>query len=328
MPDLSTVYMGLTLRNPLVVGSSTHTTTARKITQLAEAGAGAVVLKSIFEEQIRAEVASAYDELADAMHTEAYEYLRANLPMEMGPEKYLERLQEAKGAADIPVIASVNCIHGERWIHFAKKIEAAGADALELNVYDIPDDPGLSADDIEKRHLELIGAVRREVSLPVAVKLGPYYSSLLHFARRVAASKIDALVLFNRFFQPDINIDSLEIENVVNLSRSEDIRLPLRWIALLRDEVDCSLALTTGVHNSEGMLKALLAGADAVQICSVLYRQSRDAIGIILDGVREWMERKEFETIGEFRGMLRQKNLDGNPGFERAQYMKTLVGQE
>lgn len=328
MPDLTTTYMGIPLANPLIVGSSTHTATADKVRQMADAGAGAVVMKSIFEEQIRMEMTPAYEDLAGHMHPEACEYLRADLPMQIGPEAYIKTLVEARKAVSIPLIASINCTTPDRWLTFASKIESAGADALELNIYDIPDSMDTPGEVIENRHLELIAAVTSAIAIPVAVKLGPFYSSLPHFARQVSDLNVGALVLFNRFFQPDIDIDTLALQNVVSLSRAEDLRLPLRWIALLRDQVRCSLCLTTGVHSAEGMIKALLAGADAVQVCSVLYRQNKDAIGIILDGLREWMELKGFSSLPEFRGMLRQAGLSQSPGFERAQYMRTMVGLE
>lgn len=328
MANLSTTYMGLELANPLIVGSSTHTISAAKIRELEAAGAGAVVLKSIFEEQIRAEVADAYDSLEGDMHPEAYEYLRADIPMQLGPAKYLEQIEEIKKAVAIPVVASINCTTPAEWVSFARKIEASGADALELNVYDIPDSLDASADAVEQRHLQLVQAISKELRIPVSVKLGPFYTSLPSFVSRLAALDVQAVVLFNRFFQPDIDIENMRIAPAVNLSRPEDIRLPLRWIAILRDHVDCDLCLTTGVHDAAGAVKAILAGANAFQICSVLYRHDPGHIGTILEGVRAWMNRHSIENIGDARGRLSQHKLAGGPGFERAQYMKTLVGME
>ncbi len=328
MTDLSTTYLGLRLNNPLVVGSSTHTITADKIRKLEDAGAGAVVLKSIFEEQIRAEVADMYESLENDLHPEAYEYLRADIPMQIGPEKYLARVREIKATTGIPVIASINCTTADKWVSFARKIEVAGADAMELNVYDIPDSPETTGVEIEARHVELVRAISEEVNIPVSVKLGPFYTSIIGVVRQLAELKIAGIVLFNRFFQPDINIEELKLTSIINLSRPEDIRLPLRWIAILRDQVECDLCLTTGVHDHEGAVKALLAGANAFQICSVLYRRDPSHIADVLDGIRGWMNRHGFSSIDEFRGMLKQKSHGKKQGFERAQYMKTLVGLE
>lgn len=324
MADLTTTYMGLTLANPLIVGSSTHTATPAKAQAVANAGAGALVLKSIFEEQIRVEMAEAYAALADESHPEAAEYLRADIPMQLGPAAYLERLEAIRAAVNIPVIASVNCTTPDTWISFARKIEAVGAAAIELNVYDIPDSPEVTGTALEARHLELIRAVRDQVRIPIAVKLGPFYSSTIGFARQVAAAKVGALVLFNRFFQPDIDVERLKVVSSLNLSRPEDIRLPLRWIAILRDLVDCDLCLSTGVHGHEGAIKALLAGANAFQICSILYKKEPSAIGEILGGLRGWMNRQGFASLADFRGRLSQRGAAAEGGFERTQYVKAL----
>ena len=327
MTDISTTYMGLELRNPVIVGSSTHTITPEKVEKLAAAGAGAVVLKSLFEEQIRVDVSDMYGALEDAMHPEAYEYLSADLPMQLGPQTYLDRIEAIKAAVDIPVLASLNCISGTQWTSFARKVQAAGADAVEVNLYDIPDDPELSAEAVETRHLETFRTVKAELDIPVAVKLSPFYTALMDLALKLDQAGAAGLVLFNRFFQPDIDIDKLQISSAINLSRPDDIRLPLRWIALLRQHVSCGLCLTSGVHGAEGVVKAILAGADAVQICSVLYAGKSDLIGQMLDGLREWMARKSYASLSDFRGLLRQQE-DRPQGYERAQYVKTLVGLE
>jgi dihydroorotate dehydrogenase (fumarate) len=328
MPDLKTTYMGLTLSNPIVAGSSTQTITAEKVKGLEAAGVGAVVLKSIFEEQIRSDVSEMVESLQDDMHSEAYEYLRADFPMQMGPEKYLDRIRDIKAAVSIPVIASVNCIDGDRWVAFARKIEAAGADAIELNVYDIPQDGTLTSAAVEQRHLDLVNAVSKELTSPVAVKIGPYYSSLSHFIERLAALDIQGIVMFNRFFQPDIDIESLELKSGINLSHPEDIRLPVRWIAMMRNRVTCDLSLTGGVHDAEGTIKGLLAGANTVQICSVLYKEGNSCIGEIIKGLNDWMASKQFEAIDDFRGKLSEPAEGAKGGFARAQYVKAFVGLE
>jgi dihydroorotate dehydrogenase (fumarate) len=328
MPDLTTTYMGLTLPNPIIAGSSTQTITAEKVKALEEAGVGAVVLKSIFEEQIRSDVSEMVESLQDDMHSEAYEYLRADYPMQIGPEKYLDRLRDIKAAVSIPVIASVNCIDGDRWVAFARKIEAAGADAIELNVYDIPQDGTVSSEAVEQRHLDLVEAVSKELTIPVAVKIGPYYSSMSNFIERLAALDIQGIVTFNRFFQPDIDIESMELKSGINFSTPDDIRLPVRWIAMMRNRVSCDLGLTGGVHGAEGAIKGLLAGANTIQICSVLYKEGNSCIGEIIKGLTDWMEAKQFETIDAFRGRLSEPAEGAKGGFARAQYVKAFVGLE
>lgn len=326
MADLSTKLMGLDLRNPVIVASSGLTGSLDRLKACEEAGAGAVVLKSIFEEQIRAEVESMVEALEE--DTRAYEYLRADLPMQLGPQTYLERIREIRKLVEIPIIASINCVSPKRWVEFGKKVEAAGADAIELNIYDIPDNPETPGSDVEQRHIATAAALKKTVGIPVAVKIGPFYSSVLNFAQRLAESDVDGIVLFNRFFQPDINIDTLRLESRVNFSRPDDILLPLRWIAILRDQVSCSLSLTSGVHDAAGMVKALLAGADTVQICSALYKQKNNLLGEMLDGLAEWMDAKGYAAISDFRGLLREKDPTSRRGFCRGQYVRTLVGLE
>lgn len=327
--DLSTRYLGLRIRNPLVAAASTRTGSIEGAVQLAKAGIGALVMRSIFEEQIRADVDSMYDDLSYDPHPEALEYLRADLPMELGPAAYLDSLQSIREHVDVPVIASINCTHPDTWVGFARKLEAAGAAAIELNIYDIPDHPAMVGSAIEARHVDLVRQVTAQVKIPVAVKLSPYYSALLQMGVRLDQAGAGGLVLFNRFFQPDIDIRLITLKNVLNLSRPEDIRLPLRWIALLRDHVRGSLSLTGGVHDAEGLTKALLAGADTAQLCSVLYR-SEDPVGTIRDmlqGLTNWMRQHQFETLEAFRGRLRETDLSAHAGFERFQYVRTLAEQ-
>ncbi len=325
MASLATTYMGLSLKNPLIVGSSTLTATADKCKELEDNGAAAVVLKSIFEEQIRAEVSTTYDTLDANMHPEAYEYLQADMPMRIGPTSYLEKISETADALSIPVIASINCTTPDKWGNFAEKIAAAGADAIELNVYDIPSSPDTSGADIEQRHLELIRAVSATVNIPISVKLGSFYSSIPAFAKALDKEDIQAIVMFNRFFQPDIDIEDLVIKPSTNLSRPEDLRMPLRWIAITSDQVNCDICLTGGVHNAEGAIKAILAGANAFQICSVLYSHESNHISKILSGMNEWMDNHQYKTIQDFHSLLSNKHLNTKDGFERTQYMKALI---
>lgn len=325
MANLETTYMGLSLKNPLIVGSSPLTATADKCKQLEDDGAGAVVLKSIFEEQIRAEVSSTYDTLDGNMHPEAYEYLQADMPMRIGPASYLEEISATAEALSIPVIASINCTTPDKWVNFADKIAAAGADAIELNVYDIPSSPDISGAAIEQRHLELVRAVSATVTIPVSVKLGSFYSSIPAFTKALDKEDIQAIVMFNRFFQPDIDVEDLAITPSTNLSHPEDLRMPLRWVAIISDEVNCDVCLTGGVHNAEGAIKSILAGANAFQICSVLYSQDINPISKILSGMSEWMDEHHYESIQDFHSLLSNKHLNTKDGFERVQYMKALI---
>ncbi len=324
--DLSTNYMGLKFRNPLVAGSSSLTIDTAKVKKLVEAGVGGIVLKSLFEEQIRAESSEMYDALVADSHPEALEYLQADLPMRMGPSRYLEHLSEIKGAVDVPVLASVNCVTPNEWPLFARQLEAAGADGLEINVYDIADDPEIAGPEVEERHLAMLRAVKAAVDVPVAVKIAPFYSSPLHFMKRLSDNGADAIVLFNRFFQPDIDIHTMSLQPSLNLSHPTDLLMPLRWLAMARDVVDCDLCLTTGVHDSRGLTKALLSGANAVQIASVLYVKEMAVVGTMLEGLEKWMEPRGYGRLDDFRGRMSASRLTDQKGFERAHYMKALVG--
>lgn len=329
MANLQTTYLGLELKNPLVVSSSSLTGSLENVLAAEAAGAGAVVLKSIFEEQIKLDVAGMYDALSGDMHPEAYEYLTADLPMEMGPSGYVDKLRRMKERLNIPVIASVNCIKPDQWISFARKLEAAGADALELNIYDFPERAAVTAVEIEDRHVELVRRVAAEAHIPVAVKIGPQYTSVPNMVRRFETAGAAGVVMFNRFLQPDINIDALALSFHISYSRSQDLLLPLRWIAMTRPQTTCSLALTTGVHSGDDVVKAILAGADTVQLCSVIYEQGLDCIQCVLTALEDWMERHEMEHLASFRGRLKESTLSADhQGFARAQYIKGLAGLE
>jgi len=226
------------------------------------------------------------------------------------------------------VMASVNCTTPKGWTDFGRKIEAVGADAIELNIYDVPTRVDESAEAIEARHIETVRAICAASSLPIAAKIGPFYTAPVSFVPKLQEAGTAGVVMFNRFFQPDIDIENLSLTNQINLSRPEDILLPLRWTAILRNLVRCDLALTTGVHSAEGAIKALLAGANAVQICSVLFKKDVSIIGEIVEGLAAWMDRKQFSAISDFRGKLAESDLTEKRGFERAQYVKALVGME
>lgn len=325
MQCIKSSYLGLELKNPLIASSCPLTGTVAQARKLEAAGVGAIVMRSIFEEQIREEIAGMYESLAEAGSGEALDYLRADLPMQLGPEKYIANLRALRQELKIPVIASVNCIAPDQWVAFARKLEQAGADALELNVYDIPDDPTADSASVEARHLALVRAIKAEVKLPVAVKLSPFYAGLVHFARTLDALGVEGLVLFNRFLQPDIDIERLSLRFGVHRSHPDDLRLPLRWVAILRERVRCNLALSSGVHDAGSGIKALLCGANAVYLCSALYRPpTGSVVQEILTGVQEWMARHDFATLDDFRGRLREIHLGDGQGFERAHYVKTL----
>jgi len=325
MHDLTTSYLGLELAAPFLVTSCGLTQTPAQIRRLQDAGAGAVVMKSIFEEQIRSEVSDLYAALEESGTAFAQDYLRADLPMRLGPEKYLENLRAVRAAVTIPVIASVNCVRPDAWVAYARKIEAAGADALELNIYDVPVNPHEDAAAIETRHVDLVRAILAEVSIPVAVKLSPFYTSLPAFARRLDDAQVRGLVLFNRFLQPDIDIATESLKYVPDYSRAEDLRLPLRWVALLRDQLRCDLALSGGVHDAAGAVKALLAGTTVIGLCSALYSpENLEAIPRIRGGLKAWMDTKGYTTLPQFRGKMRETCLADGQGFERTHYFRTL----
>lgn len=329
MPDLKTTYMGIPLQNPLIVGSSTHTGSLDSIKKCAEAGAGAIVLRSIFEEQIQAEVSDMVDSLESQDYPEAYDYIRADFPMQIGPEKYLDIIRQSKEEVTVPIIASLNCTTHDHWVSYARKIEIAGADGLELNVYDIAHHPDENSQAVEQRHLKLVQSVSSELSIPVSVKLGASYTALGNFVNQLTQLKVQAIVLFNRFFQPDIDIERLSLTSGINFSRAQDAAMPVRWIALLRHQVACDIAMTTGVHDASAAIKGILAGANVFQICSALYTpRQQGVIESMLTGISAWMEKHGFEKIDDFRGRLAASLDEQNQGFARAQYVKGFLSLE
>lgn len=350
MPDLRTEYMGLELKNPLVVASCGLTKNLPGIKKCAEAGAGAIVLKSLFEEQIAADVAALTDYVDHAEHTEGYEYLQG-YGEALGPQDYLQLVREAKRAVDTPIIASVNCVKEERWAEYAKKLESAGADALEINISFQPRHAQLNSAAVDERYERILAAVRSHVQLPVALKVGPYISSFAHLAERLGNDRqtgtfsvgwcgpgenekdiawrgADALVLFNRFYNFDIDIDTLQVAAGNRYSSSDEIHLSLRWISLLAGRVNCDLAATTGIHDGRDVAKQLLAGADVTQLCSTLYRNGLGQIGTILKQLIDWMQSHGFERLEDFRGNLSQARSQEPHHHERLQYIKALVGIE
>ena len=327
MAELTTTYMGLQLSNPLVVASSSLSKTGDGVRKCAEAGAGAVVLKSLFEEQVLAEIEDIERQMDYPWHTEAVEYVEG-MKIALGPTEYLKLIEESKRAVRIPVIASLNCISPEIWVDYTRRIADAGADAVELNISMMPSDPKRGGAEIEGVYLDIVERVRSSVDIPVAVKMGPYFSSIAGMAFELQGRGIEALVLFNRFYQLDIDIEKIELSPGVRFSSPGEISLPLRWISLLAGRVEIDLAASTGVHAAAGAIKQLLAGATVVQLCSTLYLNGLERIGTMLEDLESWMEKHGFDSVDDFRGRLSRMQSDNAELYERLQYIKALVGIE
>ena len=327
MPDLSTKYMGLELRNPVMVASCGLMAKVDGVKKAADAGAGAVVLKSIFEEQIDVEVENITKSSWMPGHPEAFDYVR-----EMGyaitPTRYLDFIAEAKTAVSIPVFASLNCVSPRWWIDYAKKIENAGADGLELNINIRPSDPERTSKEIEKLYFDILDSVKAKIKIPVAVKVGPYFTSMGRMASDLSKRGADALVLFNRFYRLDIDVEKMELTSGYPFTTAEEIGRTLRWVALLAERIKADIAASTGVHDASGVIKLLLAGATVTEMCSALYKHGLAYISKVLGGLQDWMPKHNFATIDEFRGKLSQERSDKPELYERMQYIKALVGIE
>jgi dihydroorotate dehydrogenase (fumarate) len=324
--DLATSYMGLQLRNPLVASPSPLSYTLDGVRRLADGGVGAIVLFSLFEEQLR-EQAARNAELVDRpaeSFAEALDYAPAIMKEDPGPRRYLSLLERAATTVDVPVIASLNGVTPEGWTDYARAMQDAGAAAIELNIYYLPGDPQISGRDVEQRHIDILSRVKEAVTLPVAVKLTPYFSSTGEIALRLDEAGADALVLFNCFLQPDIDPEELAILPRVNLSSPPDGRLPRTWIALLRGKVSASLAATTGVEVPADVARYLLAGADVVMTTSALLRHGPKYATELLDGLSNWMTRKRFQSIDELRGMLSAPPSTDQAAYERAGYVSAM----
>ncbi len=326
MVDLSTTYMGLNLKHPVVPSASPLSRDVATIKAMEEAGAAAVVMHSLFEEQIEYEVDSLehFLEHGTESFAEALSYFPPLAQYAVGPDEYLENIYQAKQAVDIPIIGSLNGVSLGGWIDYAKKIEQAGADGLELNVYYLATGPELFALDVETVYLDILRAVKKAVNIPVAMKLNPYFTALTNFAERLDAAGADALVLFNRFYQPDIDLEALEVTPNLALSSRWEMRLPLRWTAILYGRVETSLALTSGIYRPEDVLKAVMVGADVAHVCSALLKGGLDKIGELVKGVSQWMEEHEYDSIAQMKGSLSQKSVSEPAAFERANYLKVL----
>lgn len=328
--DLTTRYLGLNLRTPLVPSASPLSNEVDGIKRMEDAGASAVVLHSLFEEQVKSELEEVQARMmygADSF-PEALSYFPKPPEFNSGPEEYLNKIRKAKEAVRIPIIASLNGSALGGWVDYARKMEQAGADALELNVYFIPTEMDRAAVEIEQDYIDIVKAVQSVVHIPIALKLSPFFSNMSNIARRLDQTGVNGLVLFNRFYQPDIDLDAMEVQASVNLSTAQDMLLPLRWIAILYGRIKADLAATSGVHSVDGALKLLMAGADAVMLCSVLMKKGLGAIKEIETGMSNWLAEHDYQSVRQLRGSMSQKNCPDPAAFERAHYVKAVMAQK
>jgi dihydroorotate dehydrogenase (fumarate) len=327
MTDLSTTYLGLTLKNPIVASASPLSKKIERARKLEEAGVSAIVMHSLFEEQIIQESLELdhYLTRGTDSYAEALSYLPDGGMYGISPEKYLIQVGGLKKALKIPVIGSLNGVSKGGWTNYARKIEEAGADALELNMYYVATDPDMSSMDIENTQVELVAEIRSAIKIPLAIKISPFITSVPNFARRLVEAGADGLVLFNRFYQPDFDLEDLEVVHSLDLSTSADLRLPLRWISILYGKVNADLALTSGIHTSRDILKSMMAGAQVAMIASeLLWDGSLQRVKQILSHTQTWMEEHEYTSIQQMQGSMSQKSVKEPAAFERANYMKVL----
>ena len=319
MADLSVNYLGLRLESPVIVSSSGLTDAVEKIVEIEKAGAGAVVLKSIFEEQLKHE-ANQY--IINNDYPEAEDYIR-NYTRDNSVDKYLDLIEDAKNQVKIPVIASVNCVTSSEWVNFAKKIEDAGADALEVNVFFLPVNKDASSLDYEKVYCDLADELKQRLNIPVAFKIGRQFSNLTNLVNRLYHRKLDGVVLFNRFYEPDIDVDKLKLTAADVFSTPSEIRQTLRWVGIVSGSVeDIDISASTGVHDGESVVKLLLAGASAVQVCSVLYKNGIPFLKTIIDQTEDWMNKNNFNSIADFKGKLSYRSIKDPVLYERSQFMR------
>ena len=324
--DLSTKYMGLKLKNPIVPSASPLSRDLATIKLMEEVGAAAVVLESLFEEQIIHEKNEMDHFLTQGTESfaEALSYFPDKDVYNFGPEEYLEHIRKVKKSINIPVIASLNGVSTGGWIDYARKIQQAGANALELNTYYLATDPNKDGKLIEDNYIDVLKAVKGAVTIPVAMKLSPYFTSMAAMAKRFDQAGADALVLFNRFYQPDIDLESLKVVPNLVLSTSESMRLPLRWVAILHGKVKASIAATTGIHTADDVLKMIMVGADVTMVCAALFQKGIKHISKILADMKKWMEEHEYESITQMKGSMSHKAVAEPAAYERANYMKVL----
>lgn len=324
--DLSTRYLGLALKHPIVASASPLTSSIDSLRRLEDAGVAAVVLPSLFEEQLEHEEMAAEKLMmyGAELSPEAQGFFPEMLNLPTGPERYLSLISDAKRALSVPVIASLNGYTPGGWTSIARQLEGAGADAIELNVYFLAASIDDTSAEVEQRYVDLVESVTRQVRIPVTVKVAPYFSAMANMAARLARAGASGLVLFNRFLQPDISLDELEVAPHLVLSTSDELRLALRWIAILRGRVDVSLAATGGAHTTDDVLKLLLAGADCVMLASSLLTKGPGHVGTLVRGMQTWLAEREYTSVTQMKGSLSQQSCPDPDAFERANYMKTL----
>jgi dihydroorotate dehydrogenase (fumarate) len=325
--DLTTKYLGLTLRSPLVASASPLSEEISNIKKLEDAGIGAIVLYSLFEEQIRLEQEeyNFHTTHGTDAFAESLSYFPEIDDYKLGPELYLEHIRKAKAAVTVPIIASLNGSSLGGWTSYAKEMENAGADAIELNIYNIPTNADMTGTQVEQQYVDILKAVKGAVKIPVALKLSPYFSNFSNVAKRFDEAGADALVLFNRFYQPDIDLDEFEVTPNLILSQSNAMRLPMRWIAILKDNIKADLAATSGIHTGTDVIKMMMVGANVAMLCSSLLKHGINHVKNIEDHMKQWMRENDYKSISEMQGSMSQQKI-ANPGsFERAQYMKAIT---
>ena len=327
MIDLSTTYLGLELKNPLVASPSPLSEKTDNIRRMEDAGAAAIVLHSLFEEQLTQQSNELNSNLqqGEESFAESLTYFPHVEDYKMGPEGYLEHIRKAKEAVGIPIIGSLNGVSTGGWIKYAKNIQEAGADALELNVYYIPTDPGMTGVHVREMYEELVRDVKANVTIPVAVKIGPYFSALANVAQRLNEAGADGLVLFNRFYQPDFDLENLEVTPDIHLSTSSSLLMRLRWVAILYGRIKADMAITGGVHTAEDVIKSMMAGAKVAMTTSALLKYGIPHLTTLCEGVTRWMEEHEYESIEMMQGSMSQKSVAEPAAFERANYMRALT---
>ncbi len=327
MVDLSTQYLGLKLKNPVIAGSSGLTNSVKSIQDLEESGAGAVVLKSIFEEEIAFEYEDILKEASEeGVNLDQFDYYDFHIKGEK-LDKYTTLIEESKKSVSIPVIASINCVYSHEWTSFAKQLQTAGADALELNMFFLPSEFDRTSEEKEKAYFQIIEKVQKEVSIPIALKISYYFSNLGPMIQQLSETGIAGLVLFNRFYSPDFDIDKMEVVSSNVFSAPSDLPTSLRWIAIMAERVSCDLAASTGVHDGTALIKQILAGAKAVQVASTLYKNGKGQIAGMLKTLEDWMGQKSFNKLDDFRGKMSQAKSSNPAAYERVQFMKYFGGK-
>ncbi|MDJ0816194.1 MAG: dihydroorotate dehydrogenase-like protein [Desulfobacterales bacterium] len=326
MVDLSTQYLGMTLKNPVIAGSSGLTNSVKNIRDFEANGAGAVVLKSIFEEEIAFEYEDILKEASEeGVSLDQFDYYDFHIKGEK-LDKYTTLIEESKKSVSIPVIASINCVYSHEWTSFAKQLQTAGADALELNMFFLPTEFDRTTEEKEKAYFQIIEKVQKEVSIPIALKISYYFSNLGPMIQKLSETGVAGLVLFNRFYSPDFDIDKMEVVSSSVFSTPSDLPISLRWIAIMAERVSCDLAASTGVHDGTALIKQILAGADAVQVASTLYKNGKGQITEMLKTIEEWMAKKGYNSLADFKGKMSQAKSSNPAAYERVQFMKYFGG--